>query len=216
MEIDKLKSLLRNHIKGLIYGQALGDAVGLQMEFKNKSQSLKYPIVYPYQKQIRNFQLNDFTDDTDQMILLLDTIIESQHNFYDDTFSENDILNFSEKLLSWKDHGFPELGDTQGLGIGSTINMVVSHENFLKDPINCSKEIWINSNKRLAANGAMMRTSVLSIMNIFKSIRDPLTIHQDFYKSIKMMCLVTHYDLRCILSCWILCYLIQRVYSQLF
>lgn len=206
---DKTKNILRNHIKGLIYGQALGDAVGLQTEFKSKKEKIK--VKFPYDEPVRNFPYCDWTDDTDQMILLLDTIVESEHNFNDEVFSEDDVGNFATKLKNWKEHGFEELGDKQGLGIGGTTSLVLNNSNFLETPIEVAREIWINSGKKLAANGALMRTSILSILNIFKFLQDPKSIHQEFYRSVRTMCLVTHYDVRCIISCWTLCYLIQHV-----
>src|SRR6185437_499193 len=212
--INKTKEVLRNHIKGIVYGQALGDAVGLQMEFKSKlkiGENISEKIIYPYKEPIRDFPLCDYTDDTDQMILLLDMIIESDHNFYEGTLEERDINNFADKLLRWKLEGFPELGDTRGNGLGGATNLVLNHKEFLKSPIDASREVWNGSGKKIAANGAIMRTSILSILNIYKFLREPLTIHQDFYRSIRSICLTTHYDARCIISCWMLCYLIQRV-----
>lgn len=203
-----LKYKLKNCIRGLIYGQALGDACGLQTEFKYKKD--KHEVKFPYTEKIRNFPICDWTDDTDQMILLLETIIESNCNFKDDIFSETEIKLFAKKLISWKNHGFIELGDNQGLGVGGTTSLVLNHQNFLDNPIEVSKEIWVNSGKKLAANGAIMRTSILSIINLFTFLNDPI-IDPNFYKSVRNMCLVTHHDVRCIISCFILNHLIREI-----
>lgn len=213
MDVDKIKNRLKNHIKGMIYGQALGDAAGLQTEFKSKKDKIK--VKFPYDEQIRDFPYCDWTDDTDQMILLMEMLIESNHDFYDGTLNEDDVTNFATKLLNWKNQGFPDLGDQCGLGIGGTTSLVLNHSKFLESPIDVSKEIWLNSGKKLAANGALMRTSILSVLNIYKFLREPNIIHQDFYRSIRMMCLVTHYDVRCIISCWMLCYLIQHIWCAI-
>lgn len=198
MDIDKMKHKFRNHIKGMIYGQALGDAVRLVNKFEKKHNN--------------EYKISDWTESTDQMILLMDTIIESNHNFYEETLcSEKNIENFCKKILDWKNNGFPELGENKRMNSNTITNIILNHKNFKETPIDVSKEIWLNYNKKIASNEALMKTSILSILNIYKFFREPTTIHQDFYRSIRTMCIIMHYDVRCIISCWMLCYFIQHV-----
>lgn len=43
--------------------------------------------------------------------------------------------NFASKLHDWVNRGFRELGDYAGLGQGALTTKVVSHPDYLKDPI---------------------------------------------------------------------------------
>jgi hypothetical protein len=76
---------------------------------------------------------------------------------------EVDEVDFAKRLYYWIRHGFPELGDLGGLGIGATVNSVVKQKDFTEKPHDSARRIWEQSNKVLAANGAVMRTSVLGI-----------------------------------------------------
>lgn len=168
-----------NILKGLIFGQCLGDAVGLITEFQRKGETKK--IEFPYKYNIRDWPICDWTDDSDQMLLLLELII--QH--------EVTAKKFAEKLLYWKNKGFPELGDIQGRGIGGTTMSVVNDPCFLENPKQVAKNFWIGSGKTIAANGALMRTSILSICDNYLDVS-------------KEICQVTHADPRCIASCLVL------------
>jgi ADP-ribosylglycohydrolase len=132
----------------------------------------------------------DHSDDTDQMILI--------------GLSSFDPIIFGYKLLSWSQYGFSILGDQGGLGIGSTVMKVLKHPKFAsalteksKEALFCAAQIVMEaSNGQAAANGALMRTSVIGVC--FSSdldLAEQLAI--DF-------CRVTHADVRCIASCVVL------------
>lgn len=192
---------LKDRIRGMIFGQALGDAVGLVTEFKFKRDHHK--VVFPYKESIRGWTPNDWTDDTDQAILLLQTLVDCGHDFDGDRFTGDDLKLFAQKLESWVRWGFPELGDKAGLGLGGNTNMVVNHSDFLHDPLKASQEVWLNSGKKLAANGAIMRAAPLALCNLFSP--DP----QPFFDNVRAACQTTHYDPRCIVSCWVYCYCLR-------
>lgn len=169
----------KNVLWGLVFGQALGDAVGLITEFKHKGEIKK--ILFPYKYNIRDWPVNDWTDDTDQLILLLELMIEEDLT----------PKTFAKKLRYWKECGFPELGDKIGRGIGGTTISIVGDPNFLDNPIQVSHNFWIGSGKAIAANGALMRTAILSMT-------------ENYLQMSKKICVVTHSDPRCIVSCIIL------------
>jgi ADP-ribosylglycohydrolase len=181
---------MESKIRGMIYGQALGDAVGLITEFKFKRD--RPEIRFPYTESIRNFPVCDWTDDTDQMILIMDTLIES----------ECDLRLFAKKIIDWKNSGFPELGDTCGSGLGGTTNMVLINDKWLDtDLFAASKDTWEKSGHALAPNGAIMRTCILSI----------LRNESNFVNIISDFCKITHYDIRCVLSCYTLCFILAHI-----
>ncbi len=178
---DIIPGSVQDRIIGSIYGHALGDAVGLNTEFKFKCDN--HDIQYPYTNSIRNFPICDWTDDTDHLILVMMSLTENNL-----IIDENDIAN---KLSTWVSSGFKELGDTVGLGLGGTMNMVITHPRFLEKPIEAASEIWFNSGKKLAANGSLMRTSILGTLPNAECV----------ISLAAKLSMITHADPRCIASC---------------
>ncbi|XP_065827930.1 ADP-ribosylarginine hydrolase Tri1-like [Oscarella lobularis] len=187
------KDAIVDKIKGLIYGQALGDAIGLATEFMSKAQAESTygkegpssfdDIVTDYHRH--SWKKGDWTDDTDQMLLIMLGVIESRG-----AVSE---LDFAWRLKEWTKRGFPELGDQGGCGIGRTVWTTVRRPEFKKDPHKAARDTWESSGRFLAANGAVMRTSILGALN-FNDIDKVI-------ENTKRICLVTHADPRCLASC---------------
>lgn len=69
---------------------------------------------------------NDFTDDTDQLLLIL----QSLENTKDGKLHP---ANFAKKLKEWSIIGFPELG-TPPRGIGYTVGSTLTHSEFRFNP----------------------------------------------------------------------------------
>lgn len=108
---------------GCAYGQALGDAYGLSTEFETRrGVAYKYPDtsqIIPFPADIlsrhsERWTRGDWTDDTDQWILILETLTESN----------DDERVFAKKLKEWIAHGFPELNDYAGMGLGAHVGKV--------------------------------------------------------------------------------------------
>ena len=130
-ESDLLESVLENttdkrlidRLLGCAYGQALGDAYGLSTEFEDRERvARKYPndSFIPFPNYVptghnRRWQKGDWTDDTDQWILILLTLM----------FHDGDEKVFAKKLHHWIYHGYPELGDHGGLGLGANVSQVM-------------------------------------------------------------------------------------------
>ncbi len=174
---------------GMIYGHALGDAVGLITEFKFKVD--KHTIQFPYEKPIRDFPKCDWTDDTDHLIIVMQSLIKNRL-----AFNEKDI---ARRLKSWVVSGFPELGDSYGLGLGGTMSLVIAHPKFLDTPKVAAGEIWNNSGRRLASNGSLMRTSIIGALPgsehvCVKCAYGVRTLAAN-------VCQVTHADPRCVAAC---------------
>ena len=147
-------SSFSDKLKGLIYGQAIGDALGLGTEFMAKSVvEAKYPVgLHTYSQIIqdkhrRRWAKGAWTDDTDQMLCILDSILNKKHI---------DINDIAVRIRSWIDNG--------GMGVGQLVMAVASSPNFMNDPHAAAKEAWEMTCKRAASNGAIMRTSILDIM----------------------------------------------------
>jgi ADP-ribosylglycohydrolase len=108
---------------GCIYGQALGDAYGLATEFETRAQVANtYPdsaqlIPFPDYIQsahARRWKRGDWTDDTDQWILVIETLVGPN----------TDATTFARKLSMWVRQSFPDVGDFGGLGLGINVAQV--------------------------------------------------------------------------------------------
>ncbi|XP_062503400.1 ADP-ribosylarginine hydrolase Tri1-like isoform X2 [Corticium candelabrum] len=186
--------VLADKICGLFYGAALGDAIGLCTEFLSEEQChFHYDMEgLSYQSMIRDrhrckWRPGDWTDDTDQMIIILDSLL-----LWGGVVDE---LDFAARLSQWSKHGFPELGDTVGWGIGRTVGKCIDHKDYLKNPHEVAQKVWNSIHS--AANGAVMRTAVLGIPR-FNNL-------SDVSESAVRICKATHYDPRCQASCIAVC-----------
>ncbi|PRP75133.1 hypothetical protein PROFUN_03969 [Planoprotostelium fungivorum] len=201
---------LRDRIKGCIFGAALGDAIGLATEFLSKveaqfhyhDQKLDY-YTFIRDKHRSAFTPGDWTDDTDQMIVIMDCILNNNED-------EEDILNksnspmisqhqFAAGLQKWAKTGFrDELGDSTGTGIGHNVLAVVTHPNFLDSPqaiaeMAIRKSEQGEKNQNVANNGALMRTAVLGIPFFYNM--------EKVVNHTRLICKTTHADDRCVSSC---------------
>ncbi len=69
----------------------------------------------------------------------------------------------------------------------------MSDKDFLDAPHEVSKRVWKESGMKSAANGGVMRTSILGVWE-YKEV-------EKVEKNAREVCKITHYDPRCIASC---------------
>ncbi|CAF0933410.1 unnamed protein product [Adineta steineri] len=192
---DRKKDLL-DCLLGCAYGQALGDAYGLSTEFQtvahiknlypNPVELIPFPDYIPNSHACR-WKKGDWTDDTDQWILVMEALMEP----------DNNAKMFARKLSLWVRQGFPEFNDFGGLGLGINVAKVINSSGYLENPLEASRIVWEESNRQVAPNGAVMRCSSSGIVN-----------YNDIEKvksSAISMCQTTHFDPRCVASCVSIC-----------
>ena len=194
-DIDKQTRVrLADAIRGCIYGAALGDAVGLATEFLSRNEVATHygpsfefaPGCEVYRDSHRiSFPKGDWTDDTDQLLLILMSLLETK--------GTADPVNFASKLLEWKAHGFAGLGDQGGAGLGQSTKRVLLADGFASDPVGVAQRIWEEGGMKAAANGAVMRTAVVGIPSFWN-----LDAVED---NTAALCRTTHADPRCVASC---------------
>ncbi|KAK6175936.1 hypothetical protein SNE40_014310 [Patella caerulea] len=78
----------------------------------------------------RKWELNDWTEESDHMILLLQSLVENN--------GEIVPIDFAKRLMDWTEHGFPELGDERGIGLCHVCKNVISHPQFSEEPLKVS------------------------------------------------------------------------------
>jgi ADP-ribosylglycohydrolase len=98
IQYDLLLPIISNDyyaaIAGLIYGCALGDNLGLQAEGKTLDEVKKMQIVDQPNKDYKGIEKNDWTDDTDQLVLLMEAIGETNGNTINIKTFINSLIKF--------------------------------------------------------------------------------------------------------------------------
>lgn len=145
---------IKERFLGTIFGQAVGDALGLSTEFMSKQEVDQfYPNGIEDYSQIvqddhrRRWQRGDWTDDTDMMLCILDSFVACQ---------KVDILDIAKRFKEWMMNG--------GMGIGRHTYNVMALGDYTSNPQKAAEIIWKMEKKKAAANGAVMRTSVVGLM----------------------------------------------------
>ena len=145
---------LKERFLGTIFGQAVGDALGLSTEFMSKQEVDRfYPNGIEDYSQIvqddhrRRWQRGDWTDDTDMMLCILDSFVACQ---------KVDVLDIARRFKEWMMNG--------GMGIGRHTYNVMALGDYTSNPQKAAEIIWKMGKKKAAVNGAVMRTSVVGLM----------------------------------------------------
>lgn len=141
-------------VAGVLFGQSIGDALGLPAESKSKKKiEALYPDPYwpsDYQGVIRkncSWLSGEYSDDTEQALAILDAHFENPSEFVQEFFAEY--------LYDWYKNN--------SKGIGKLSGKVMSHPDFLTNPSLAAKESWEELGKP-SPNGAVMRTSYVGII----------------------------------------------------
>lgn len=181
---------IADRIKGVFFGQAIGDALGLGTEFLSKKEVQEhypngltsYSQIIQDRHRIR-WQRGSWTDDTDMMLCILRSIIENK--------GELVPLNIAQKFKEWF--------NDKPMGIGSNTYKVLAIGDYTEKPFEAAELIWRLSGRKSAANGGVMRTSIIGLCrkNVISSAED--------------VCRLTHADPRCVGSCVIVSWIIHNL-----
>lgn len=182
-----------DQIRGVIFGQAIGDALGFGTEWISQQQVAEeypqglndYSQIVRYGK-LKGWSPGDWTDDTDQMLCILNSLLEKQ---------ELDILDIASRFHHW--------AVTDGMGMGRTFSTVVHTPGFLSNPHDIARKAWENSGRNWAANGAVMRTSILGIWQYQQT--------EKVKQNATQVSRITHFDPRCVGSCVAVCLAISNL-----
>ena len=166
----------KEHIYGCLFGQAVGDALGLGTECMTKEEVIKYypngltdysQIIVDYHR--RKWQKGEWTDDTDMMLCIANALIEDKGV---------DLTHIARNFKAWF--------NDNPRGIGSQTCKLLVVKEYVEKPFEASELIWKMSRKEAAGNGGLMRTSVVGLLP------------NDVAKHAEDICRLTHFDPRCI------------------
>ena len=184
---------IKNKVIGVIFGHAIGDALGLGTEgMTDEDMAWKYPNGIRHYSDIfqdrhrKRWKIGDWTDDTDMMLCIANAVIKDKG------------VNYTSIARNFK-----EWADGEPMGIGETTYKVLSFGDYVEKPFDASKMLWKMSHQKSAANGGVMRTS---IVGLFPKAVEECAVN---------ICRLTHYDPRCVGSCAIVSLLIHSlVYEE--
>jgi len=180
--------LVKNKMLGCLFGQAIGDALGLGSEFMNKDEiSKNYPAGLSRYDQIvqdahrRRWKKGAWTDDTDMMLCILSAFEDGKFN----------VQKVARNFKDW--------ADGEPMGIGAHTFKVLAMGDYVEKHDECSRLWWELSRKSNAANGALMRTSVVGLAT------------ENVVEQAEAICKLIHYDPRCVGSCVIATLIIHNL-----
>ncbi|MBR0037355.1 MAG: ADP-ribosylglycohydrolase family protein [Bacteroidales bacterium] len=178
-----------DRIKGVLFGQAIGDALGVGTEFMTEEEVRRnYPSgLKNYDEIVRDahrsrWERGDWTDDTDMMLCIANALIADKCV---------NLKSIAQNFKAWA-AGSP-------MGIGNHTHKVLLIADYAEKPVEVSKLVWELSRHQAAANGGVMRTSVVGLLpdNVERNAAD--------------ICRLTHYDPRCVGSCVIVSEIIHSL-----
>ena len=176
---------IKDRIAGCLWGQAIGDALGLGTEFMSRDEvSHNYPEGLSNYSQIGE-DFGRWTDDTDMMLCIAMAII-----------ADKDV---KPKTIA---HNFKEWYKSSPVDIGVTTAKILSLYEYEGSPFEVARMMWKRSGKNNAGNGGVMRTSVVGLWN------------EDVAENAERICRLTHADPRCAGSCVIISDLINSLVWQ--
>ena len=183
-----MEDKIKDKITACLYGQAIGDALGLGTEFMSKNEVKRnYPdglseynqIIQDYHR--KRWNKGDWTDDTDMMLCIAKAIIK------DRCINPNTVA-----------HNFKHWFKNKPMGIGRHTYNILALSDYESNPEKAAEISWNFSNRKSAPNGGVMRTSVVGLWN------------EDVVGNAERICKLTHTDPRCIGSCVIISELINH------
>lgn len=179
------KKVYADRIRGVLFGKAVGDALGLGAEFMTRSQvhamypagRLKsYEDIDRSSKHRRAWELGEWTDDTAQALCIFDSLLENN--------GEVVPFDVAHRFMSWV--------EKDARGSGNTFLGAVLEPGYEHDPIGVARRKWVEGGCKAAPNGGLMRTAFVGLF--FDSQTEVEVAARTF-------CEVTHADPRCAATC---------------
>lgn len=171
-------------VKSGLIGFAVGDAMGVPLEFKNREELLDNPVTSMRDGGTYGLPAGVWSDDTSMTLATMDSIISSKGIDY------NDMV---EKFCKWAFEGNYTATDVV-FDIGGTTKKAL--DNFLEnhqEAIKCGMTD-INSN----GNGSLMRMLPIALYCFFNKLKD-----YEIFNLVKNSSSITHANDISVLGCYI-------------
>ena len=192
--------------------QAFADAIGKSTEFLSSDEAYK---LYPtgnvtFENFVQNnhndcWGVKEWTDDTDQTILVMRAIHDVKAGNYADKEMPY-LAAFANHIYDWYRNGI-QIGNHKKkcCGVGVYVRWTVTEPDYLKDPLHYSNLTWENSDYDSTENGSLMRTGIIGAM-----INDD----EQIIRIATEISMATHCDPRCIAACVFQSLLVNRLVNR--
>ena len=174
---------LKEKVRGGVIGHAIGDALGVPVEFTNREQLALFPLTDMVGFGTHHVPAGTWSDDTSMEIALMQSLIDCQAFDY-----ENIMGNFYKW---WKDDEFTATGNT--FDIGSTCYSAIN--NYLRGTP--AKECG-ETGERSNGNGSLMRILPVAYVCYTHDLPD-----QARYQLVRDVSSLTHAHEISVLGCYI-------------
>ncbi len=175
--MDKRKETRR---VGALFGQGIGDSLGVHDELRSaadiaKSDRNRLKYVASDRTDDAMWKAGDWSDDTEQAICLIEAYLEDK---------ELVSTTVARRLIEWR--------ESDGRGCGAHTLLLLNDPLFARDPVSASEVAWEKTGRFTAANGAIMRSSVIGTLR-------PGDLDWTERMAARQA-RVTHFDPRCVAS----------------
>lgn len=168
----------QNLLKSILFGVAVGDALGIPVEFLSRNDLKENPVESMLSFGTHDQPTGTWSDDTSLTLCLAETIVEGF-----------DLQKLSNKFIAWKDYNLWTANDyVFDIGIGTRIAI----EN-LADGV--QPEIAGGISKNDNGNGSLMR--ILPLLLLTKDL--PI---EERFELTKKVSSVTHAHIRSVIACF--------------
>jgi len=145
---------LKDKILGGIFGLAIGDALGVPVEFQDRESLRRNPVTDMQGFRTYNQPLGTWSDDTSLTLCLLDSLAKKGFNARwerDDNFPEPDYTDIMQRFLSWAGKGKYTAHD-EVFDIGIATRKALQRFKDGNDPLECG-----GTSEQDNGNGSLMR-----------------------------------------------------------
>lgn len=170
-------------VKDGIIGHAIGDAMGVPIEFNSREKLLKNPVTKMIGYGSYNVPEGSWSDDTSMTIATMDSIIKKKEIDYNDI-----MMNFSEWLKNAKYTPHDDVFD-----VGKTCMQAIMNFTDGTDAIKCGLEDIMSN-----GNGSLMRMLPIAYYCYYKKLKE-----EEIYNIVKASSSLTHAHEISILACYI-------------
>lgn len=178
-----LKRDFKKDVYGGVIGHAVGDALGVPVEFVNRITLDRNPVDRMTGYGTHHMPPGTWSDDTSMSIALMQSIIDCSGIDYDDIM---------RKFLEWSQYSrFTATGET--FDIGGTCAISISNYIGGTDPLDCGE-----TGERSNGNGSLMRILPIAYACYGRSLKD-----EKKYQLVSDVSSLTHAHEISILGCYI-------------
>ena len=152
--------LKMNIIRDSVYGFAVGDALGVPVEFKSRNELKKFPVIGMSGYGTHQMPKGCWSDDTSMILATMDSIIEKNNIDYEDIMF---------KFCEWYRYGkYTANGVFFDIGIATSqsLNKYIAGIS----PIYCGQ-----SDERSNGNGSLMRILPIVLYSYYNNSSNSLT-----------------------------------------